>query len=366
MLKKLLLLIFLPAILICPLALADTVYLKSGKAVDCKVIEKTDSYAKVDYYGVELTFFSDEIDKIDQNQNVVTLTTEAKNPSVKTNKNTSSSSLISGRKSFLWKISSKGITAYILGSIHLAKESLYPLDKKIEDAFTNSDTLVVEVDINESNQIAMQGLMVQAAFYVDGKTLSEHISKSTYELLNKRFEKLGVSIEQFNVYKPWFLALTLTNLELAKLGFNPDYGIDRHFIAKARHSGKRILELESFDFQIKLFDQFSDKYQELFLLYTLKDLDMLEKKTDLLMNSWVSGDSKTMEGLAFEGLKQDYQLQPIYEKLFFERNKKMVSKIEEYFKTKGSYFIVVGTGHLVGDKSITEELKNKGYALEQL
>jgi hypothetical protein len=44
----------------------------------------------------------------------------------------------------------------------------------------------------------------------------------------------------------------------------------------------------------------------------------------------------------------------------------MVSKIEEYLKEKGTYFVVVGAGHLVGEKGIIETLRKKGYQVEQL
>ncbi|MBP1745595.1 MAG: TraB family, partial [Deltaproteobacteria bacterium] len=32
----------------------------------------------------------------------------------------------------------------------------------------------------------------------------------------------------------------------------------------------------------------------------------------------------------------------------------------------GSYFVIVGAGHLVGKRGIVELLKNKGYGVEQL
>ena len=43
----------------------------------------------------------------------------------------------------------------------------------------------------------------------------------------------------------------------------------------------------------------------------------------------------------------------------------MASKIEGYLKTKETYFVVVGAGHLVGSKGIIQMLKEKGYSVEQ-
>lgn len=44
---------------------AETVYLKSGKVMEGKIIEKTEKYIKMDYYGVELTYWMDEIDRVE-------------------------------------------------------------------------------------------------------------------------------------------------------------------------------------------------------------------------------------------------------------------------------------------------------------
>lgn len=47
---------------------ADTIVLKSGKTVEGKLIEKTDKYVKIDFQGVELTYFMDEIQNIKEDE----------------------------------------------------------------------------------------------------------------------------------------------------------------------------------------------------------------------------------------------------------------------------------------------------------
>jgi len=67
-----------------------------------------------------------------------------------------------------------------------------------------------------------------------------------------------------------------------------------------------------------------------------------------------------------KGAVADKKMNSIYEKLIYERNRNMVSKIEEFLRTKETYFVVVGAGHLVGKKGIIEMLKGKRYPVEQL
>ena len=268
------------------------------------------------------------------------------------------------KKSFLWKVQSKTNTVYVLGSIHYLKKEMYPLNKKIENAFEKSDHLVVEANINDTEKVDTQKL-AESALYLDEETLEKHISPQTYELVKKELEVLGVPLEIISKQKPWFLALTLASLEIVKLGFDPEYGIDKYFLSKAEGK-KKILELESFGYQMNLFCQLSEKDQESLLLYTLKDMKVVEQELDKLVQAWASGDTKGVESIIIRSLVEDKRLSPIYEKLIYERNRSMASKIEDYLKTKETYFVVVGAGHLVGSQGIIELLKGKGFVVEQL
>jgi uncharacterized protein YbaP (TraB family) len=275
--------------------------------------------------------------------------------------------LSQSKKSFLWRVHSKTNTVYILGSIHFLKKEMYPLDEKIERAFEQSDILVVEANINDIKKEDIQKL-IGRVFYQGDDLLEKHVSLETFELLKKELDSLDLSIETVNKQRPWFLALTLASLETLKLGFDPNYGIDKYFLSKAKEK-KRILELESFDYQIHLFSHLSDKDQELLLLHALKDIHMFKQEKqelDKLIEAWTSGDTKGVESTLTRSLSEDRRLVPIYEKLVYERDRKMVSKIEDFLQAKETYFVIVGAGHLVGSRGIIEILKEKGHFLEQL
>lgn len=267
------------------------------------------------------------------------------------------------QKSFLWRVQSRTASAYILGSVHFLKKEMYPLSKKIENGSDQSDILVVEANINDISKINLQKL-IESAFYPENDTLKKHVSTVTYELIKKELGGPGLSLQLINRQRPWFLALTLQALELLKLGFDPNYGVDKYFLSKAAGK-KKILELESVDDQINLFSKFSDADQELFLLYTLKDLKALGQEVDKLINAWASGDAKGMESILTKSLAEDGRISSIYEKLVYERNRNMVLRIEDFLRTEKTYFVVVGAAHLVGDKGMIEILRGKGYVVEQ-
>src|SRR5436189_3272501 len=69
----------------------------------------------------------------------------------------------SGR-AFMWVAKSDTATVYLLGSMHAAQKDLYPLDDRIENAFTKSDALVVEVDETELDLQAQLQLAAKGTY----------------------------------------------------------------------------------------------------------------------------------------------------------------------------------------------------------
>ena len=252
----------------------------------------------------------------------------------------------------------------MLGSIHLLKKDVYPLNRTIEGAFEKADVLAVEADVNDVSRLDIQKLMA-SAFYPGGDSLEKHVSEKTFNLIRDETGRAGLPMELVYSQKPWFLALTLESVELMKSGYDPNYGIDKHFLSKAE-GRKKISELESLDYQINLLAGLNNEEQELFLLYTLRELKILVREVDRLVDAWKSGAVEKMESMATKSLVEDRRFYTIYDKLIYKRNRSMAQKIDGYLNTSRIYFVVVGAAHLIGDKGIIQLLKDKGYSVEQL
>jgi uncharacterized protein YbaP (TraB family) len=270
-----------------------------------------------------------------------------------------------GGKCFLWEVRSKTGRAYLLGSVHLAKAGLYPMSPVIEKSFDTANIVAVEADPEKGGNPELAQKMLMAASYTGNDTLRQHLSHQTYELAEREMGKIGIPVEKFSTLKPWFLALTIGILEFQRLGYNPEYGIDRYFTGKARGK-KKIVELESFDYQINLLSGFTDLEQDLFLRYTIMDIKTVEKDIERLMSSWQTGDAAAMESIVMQSLNESPELLPVFEKLFYRRNREMAGKIEQFLRSGDTYFIVVGAAHLVGKESIIDLLRKKGYAIKQM
>ncbi|TAN45910.1 MAG: TraB/GumN family protein [Nitrospirae bacterium] len=269
-----------------------------------------------------------------------------------------------GGNNFLWKVRSKTNTLYLLGSIHSMKQDVYPLSKTIEDSFARSSVLAVEANINDLEKVNPMLLALSVA-YPDGEGFEKHVSAKTADLVKARMSESGLPYNIMSRYKAWVLGITLASMELDKLGYKPEYGIDSHFLTKSSGS-KRVVELESIEFQLNLFNDLSDAEQEVLLLSSVKDRDALKEDMEQLITAWRTGNTKAVERLTMKELAAQGAKSELGEKLLFARNRSMTYKIEAYLNSNETYFVVVGAGHLVGDKGIVQLLRQKGYAVEQM
>jgi hypothetical protein len=265
-------------------------------------------------------------------------------------------------KSSLWSIQTQSNKFYLLGSLHLLKQDAYPLATVIGSAYADSRKIVFETDIAALQEPAMQAKMLQLGLYPEGQNLLQDLDGSTRKLLEKKMGALGLPLEQFARFKPWFIALTLTTLELQRMGFNPMYGLDIHFFNKARTDAKEIGFLEPAEFQLNLLGNMVKKDQIAFLNQTLKDLETVNELAADLVKFWKAGNATGLHELLYRSFK-DYP--DIHDRLLIQRNKKWVEEIEVQMRENKNVLFIVGAGHLVGPESVVDLLKKRGYKVKQ-
>jgi uncharacterized protein YbaP (TraB family) len=254
---------------------------------------------------------------------------------------------------------------YLLGSIHVASDDIYPLDSALEDAFTGADYLVVEVDTTMTDDTDTMVLLREYGMYRTGSGLKQDMPEDVYNDLDKYFGEQGLSLAQVDQFRPWVILVTLEQLVYENLGYSGDNGIDEHFLGEADDTGKPILELESMEFQFEVLSSISDDIITEVIKADLDDMMTVEDAEELF-TTWGNGDREAMEQLIFEGLVEYPDLEPYYTVSLDERNYGMLEKIENYLASNDTYFIVVGAGHLVGEEGLLQLLEDRGYKLEQV
>ena len=223
---------------------------------------------------------------------------------------------------------------------------------------------MVEVDISAANTARLQLLMRERGSLPEGESLRQHLSPETWRRLEAYAQEQGIPMPLLSGLQPALVITMLSSLRLAEAGLRPELGIDRHFLEQ-RPPGMRLLQLESAEQQIQLLLDFPEP--DLLLQQTLVQLDDIDQLLQPIYDAWLAGDAAQLHRLLREDESARHPaFEPVYEQLFDARNRAMAARIETYLEGSGSYFVVVGAGHLVGPEGIIALLARSGYEARRL
>ena len=284
-----------------------------------------------------------------------------------------------GAKGLLWKATNGENTLYLLGTIHLDRDNVYPLHKSLRDAIDASQTVSFELDLNDQEGLA---LLQSLQTYSDGTTLADHISPELYQRVQAQSEALGMGPNGLDGYKPWALASTFSTMSMTNdtTGANA-MAIDLYVNARAVNGGKTIDAVETYAFQGGIFDGLSPEYQETYLDGSLSLLEMAQGgETDPAMEEAAQQQEEMMSGMFAawkardpEAFAQVYDKASVINsddelnsKLFTERDPGMIQAAASYLETEGenTFFLAVGAGHMVDPGGIVSGLRELGYTVE--
>jgi uncharacterized protein YbaP (TraB family) len=270
---------------------------------------------------------------------------------------------------FLWRVDSSRGIVFLLGSVHVGRTGLYPLCREIEQAFDSANYLVEETDNSKPDPATARQFWVTHGRYTDGDRLENHLSDQTKMALSIYLQATGRSPGALSLAKPWLASLIINGEELRAYGFSDRDGIDKHFMGEAVASRKPVMGLETSDYQMNLmywlFSTQSDEMQDKVLLSSILHARNHAQHVSAIFEAWQTGDVRAMEALAIDNA-QNPQSQLYTEEFVYKRNLKMAKQVEQYLNTPYTYFVVVGAGHLVGDRGIVKLLQAKGYKIDQL
>jgi hypothetical protein len=263
----------------------------------------------------------------------------------------------------MWQINGASNRIYLLGSVHVLRQQDHPIPTAIEKAYEDAEILIMEVDVDDLDPIEMAGMINELGVIKDGGTLQEIMGPSLYDEAADYASQLDIPILMLAQTEPWLAAITIEQMMLLRIGFNPEYGIEFHLSAKAGEDSKEILGLESVREQLEFLDKLSLSAQRELLIQTLRESLNIEENLDLLINAWRHGDIDFLE----ENLLVEMQRYPeLYRTLVVDRNEAWVERIRNLIGEQDNYLIVVGTLHLVGDDGVPALLSEIGITTDQL
>lgn len=255
----------------------------------------------------------------------------------------------------IWNIEKGGLQYTVIGSVHVGDKSMYPLPEIVFNRLKTSQGLIVETDVRQNGRIK----------YPPTTLLSKDVLSTA-----QQNELIGISnLLEMNANEllhtpPWAAALAIQMRQIEYLGYSAADGVDVRLAYKANLWEKPVISLESLQFQIDLLTGQKESGKEL-LISAIEEFDHSEYTTHCLIESWKAGDMSKLE--EFASLTQ---MSPDFEKSFLiDRNLDWAEKLSNpkwLPKSKGSYVIVVGTLHLLGEQSVLKLLKDEGFKVTQL
>lgn len=269
------------------------------------------------------------------------------------------------QNSMMWEVESPdGNKIFLLGSIHFADSTFYPLPNTYTEAFNSSDYLVTEIDLSSVNQFQLMNKLM----YPLTDSLGAHISDTTMEKVVTYFKEKGISRGMVNRFRPAYVSMMVSTLESMNTGISPAFGIDMHFTKLAKERKMQILELETADSQVEVFALLNKEGNEETIVSSIfEKLGDMTDDTGKLIQAWKNGDTETLLSLISEMEDDIPENKDFYEALLHKRNHAMSDKIIEYLAhpAKKKHFVIVGAAHLLGDTGILHTLKEKKYKIKR-
>jgi len=263
----------------------------------------------------------------------------------------------------IWLAEGDHNRVYLLGSVHMLRESDHPLPSVIDSAYDDAESLVMEIDMDDFDAAASQALVTKLGVIHDAGTLRDLMGDDLYNQAAQAALELDIPLEMLAKTEPWLAAMTVSQLVLNRIGFDPLYGVEMHLLAKAGKDGKEIRGFESVEQQLNFLDGLSLSLQRDLLMQALAEGSNIQEVMNNLIDAWRNGDLHFLEENMLAKMARYPEL---YQSLVVDRNQRWVESISALLDDDDNYLIVVGALHLVGDDGLPEMLSRRGVRVNQM
>ncbi len=261
----------------------------------------------------------------------------------------------------LWKISGKNLSkpSYIFGTMHMICANDIELSDSLKNAIKNADKVYLELDMDDMMQ------MVSAMMHMtmrDDTTLSDLLSPSDYQKVKGYFDQNSslIPFSMMEKYKP----LLLESMIMEQSGTCDNMTVMEQLVMdEAKKNDKEIKGLETFDYQLGIFDKIPYKLQAQQLVKMIDD-EKAGKNNDedeikVLTDAYRNQELNKMEDIT----KDDPSIAGFSDILLYDRNANWAKKLQDIMADH-PVVVAVGAGHLPGKKGVLNLLKEAGYKVE--
>ncbi|TFW27295.1 TraB/GumN family protein [Duganella callida] len=265
----------------------------------------------------------------------------------------------------LFKVQQGGHTLYLFGTIHVGARDFYPLEPRVAGLLKKAPVLALEIDPLADPQ-KMARAVQQYGIAPGG---ASGLSPDWRQRLERLLKDYRIEPQTVASMKPWLLATLLTVSEFSAQGYDAALAVDAHLAGEAHAAGKQVVELESADSQMALFDKLSAAEQLQFLQETIAGIEDKEQADQAreIADAWRHADVKALEALAQKAEEDDTFSGRFVQKVLLEgRNPTLADGMVKLMARENNSVAAIGILHLVGKYSVPEVLRKRGLSVERI
>ena len=263
----------------------------------------------------------------------------------------------------VWEVSRGDARLYLGGTIHVLRQSDYPLPEEFSQAYAASDEIYFEIDLNKAMAPAFQATILRIGSYSDGRSLQNVLSEDVHTRFYALAGKFGIPHGDLDHIKPSLSTAMLLLLELGNLGFDLPQGVEMHFLERANRDGLPQGALETLEFQANMIAEVGAGNEEAMIADFLEQIETIEDSTREVVSAWRKGDVGVIEKTM---LKDMAAFPEDYEATITRRNRNWVPQIMAMLKDADVEFVLVGVGHMPGKDGLLELLRQQGATVRPL
>ena len=278
----------------------------------------------------------------------------------------------------LWSIEREGHEgrSYLFGTYHLGDESKINNVKGFQQAFSDFNTVAVEVVLPETSE---EELMLSALNYMAAPSDSTAIQLLSTEQVDSVFAlvsqidpgSVGIIKEMMNVLKPIVVVNSITSILMKENIESNEFDIyqtmDFIISSRAVSEGKKLVGLETPEEQLEMLYNTPISRQIETLLELIRNIDetteMSNRLTSLMEKAYTENNFRELEEFVLSNLVEFESIN--YNIMLTDRNTRWLDRLEKILE-EDNIMIAVGAAHLMGKDGLIERLRSLGYVVSPI
>lgn len=269
------------------------------------------------------------------------------------------------RRGLLFAASKDDRVVYLFGTIHAGKADAIPMDHEVLKVAGTVDRLALELDPRRTGEILEA--FGAASMFPPGKTLFDGLTTDQKLRLERHLADAG--LPALPGMRPWMVGVMLGMAQLTKAGYSANLSSEALIAGLATATGKPILELEGAKRQIEVLADGSDADQTQGLLLAMEDMESGKASAELerLLKAWFGAEIAGLDE-AYATMRDDRRppAEKGFRSLILERNEALAQRIAAVAQEPGACLVAVGALHLVGESSVLQHLRQKGFTIKRI